>query len=162
MSTWYLIRREAVDPASDDAAIDRLGIQEMLEACARVMAAGDATPGEMAILRVPGGWLYSIWDTTKEEPISTTFVPEPAATAVALAALKQIAQRWFLVRMVGDVEPEIMGEHATYDELVEAARIIRHGDEQEFKDGLYCLSLYNGEPELEAFAGCELEPGNDG
>ena len=88
MSTWYLIRREAVDPASDDAAIDRLGIQEMLEACARVMA--------------------------------------------------------------------------TYDELVEAARIIRHGDEQEFKDGLYCLSLYNGEPELEAFAGCELEPGNDG
>jgi len=50
MSTWYLIRREAVDPGSDDAAIDRLGIQEMLEACARVMAAGDASPAEMAIL----------------------------------------------------------------------------------------------------------------
>lgn len=29
------------------------------------------------ILRVPGGWIYSFWDSENDKPITSTFVPIP-------------------------------------------------------------------------------------
>ena len=42
-----------------------------------------------------------------------------------------------LIRVEGDVEPEIVFSGSTYEAVMDEARRIRREDDSEFKDGLY-------------------------
>jgi hypothetical protein len=67
--------------------------------------------------------------------------------------------KYYLLTMLGDVEPDLAGPFATDDDVLEAAK--RHRAEDPGReDGLYQLAIDDlGNPTIGPFAGGELEEG---
>jgi len=51
---------------------------------------------------------------------------------------------FYVLQVIGDVEPELHGPYSTADRRDDMARIIRAGDTSDLKDGLYMLDLEMG------------------
>jgi hypothetical protein len=67
--------------------------------------------------------------------------------------------KFYLLTLLGDVEPDLAGPFATPDDVVEAAKRHRAEDPDQ-EDGLYQLAIDDlGHPAIGAFAGIELEDG---
>lgn len=62
----------------------------------------------------------------------------------------------YLLIMVGDVEPELSGPYIDSDAVLQAARCHRM-DDSEMENGLYRLTVRNSQPEVDAFAGVDLD-----
>jgi len=72
--------------------------------------------------------------------------------------LHEILPQHYLLIMVGDVEPELSGPYEDPDAVLQAARNHRL-DDGEMEDGLFRVTVRsNGVPEIDAFAGMDLEP----
>jgi hypothetical protein len=67
--------------------------------------------------------------------------------------------KYYLLKMLGDVEPELEGPFATDDEVLEAAK--RHRvDDPGREDGLFLAAIDDlGDLAIVPFAGWELEEG---
>lgn len=64
--------------------------------------------------------------------------------------------RHYLLKMIGDVEPEISCPYASYGQVLNAARHHRAGDVG-MSDGLYAVRVDgHGNLEIVAFPACEL------
>ena len=65
-----------------------------------------------------------------------------------------------LIRVEGDVEPEIVFSGSTYEAVMDEARRIRREDDSEFKDGLYWLLIDwdSQDVEVGSFGGGEIAP----
>lgn len=62
----------------------------------------------------------------------------------------------YLLIMVGDVEPELSGPYIDPDAVLQAARRQRM-DDVEMENGLYRLTVRDRTPEVDAFAGVDLD-----
>lgn len=74
-----------------------------------------------------------------------------------------MATKYKLLAIWGDVEPELQAETwDSFEEVLEAARILRAEDSDDLKSGLYYLKFKDDSVEtleVRAFSGGELEEG---
>ncbi len=62
---------------------------------------------------------------------------------------------YYLIRIIGDVEPSIEGQYNSDEERLKEAQEIRETDGDH--DGLYRLNIINGKPEISCFFGNEFD-----
>jgi len=67
----------------------------------------------------------------------------------------KVKTEYYLIRVLGDVEPFIQGQYNSDEERLKRAQEIRKTDGDH--DGLYRLNIVDGKPEISCFYGNEFD-----
>ncbi len=109
---------------------------------------GNGAHYEMAIARAE--------NDAYESPFEAFDEHDPAARRIVRVEPEEPEVSHYLLIMVGDVEPELSGPYPHAEAVLEAARRQRDGD-PDMENGLFRLTVRNGQPEVAAFSGMDLE-----
>lgn len=66
-----------------------------------------------------------------------------------------MSEEYYLIRIYGDVEPEIVGQYKNDSERLQRAKAIHTEDK---KDGIYRLDIVDGHPIVGCFTEFEVDP----